>query len=400
MFLSSALVTLCMPFVAAVQLGGSPGTCRGPKHPSFAEFVAKHGRKYMAGSLEYRRREALYQHNLEQIDLMNCVHGWTSGVTPLADWTGTEIRSLYGYRAVKHPERSRDRSSSMNPMLDRLHQLPREQTWENLAAVQEPRDQGACGSCWAFAAESSMRAHAEIAQKPRRFSVAQLVNCVPNPQQCGGQGGCEGATAELAFEYTLRYGLVEESKMRYPVQGGQEPCPGSMQASAPNATTAMIESGVEMHRVRTDDSMALGPALGMTGWLKFPENKALLMMRGLVQHGPTTVGIASGAAMSFYTEGIMGSAGCDRKTINHAMVLYGFGGHTTARYWQLKNSWGSEWGERGNMRLTRGTIQEEEADCGWDTQPEVGLGCLGGPSRVWVCGTCGILYDAVMPRFE
>jgi len=58
---------------------------------------------------------------------------------------------------------------------------------------------------------------------------------------------------------------------------------------------------------------------------------------------------------------------------------------------------GPKWGEAGTGRFIRS--DHEEKVCGWDEDPQSGSGCDGGPERVWVCGTCGILYDAVAPHF-
>merc|ERR1719356_703835 len=66
------------------------------------------------------------------------------------------------------------------------------------------------------------------------------------------------------------------------------------------------------------------------------------------------------------------------------------------RYWFIKNSWGLHWGEKGNLRLER--TKDEEKACGWDRKPQLGSGCDGGPKEVWVCGTCGVLYDTVIPH--
>jgi len=140
-----------------------------------------------------------------------------------------------------------------------------------------------------------------------------------------------------------------------------------------------------------------GAGVGLVGWQKLPENKLAPLMRALVEVGPVAVAVATPATWNFYTGGVMDS--CEpHNVINHAVVLTGFGAEGPQNYWQIQNSWGMDWGEQGFIRLLRRDAEEQH--CGWDTRPKEGTACEGGPARVRVCGTCGILYDAVIPKFK
>jgi hypothetical protein len=88
--------------------------------------------------------------------------------------------------------------------------------------------------------------------------------------------------------------------------------------------------------------------------------------------------------------------------VNHLVVLIGFGRdpEIDAKYWKIQNSWGKRWGEGGHVRMIRQDDTQEEAHCGMDENPLIGTGCKGGPSKVWVCGSCGILYDSVVAHFQ
>jgi cathepsin L len=283
--------------------------------------------------------------------------------------------------------------------------FPKEFAWANLTSIQETWDQGNCGSCWAVAATSVMRAHAELKGLPRQFSASQVIACTPNPNACGGTGGCEGATAELAYEYVLRAGVAAGDAAFFAMGGGQMRCPAQTQVPTEKTTDGIVEAdGREVHMISSKDRKGMrGREIGMTGWTKLPETKENPILHALVDQGPLYVAVAAGSGWFSYAEGVLTPSGCDtRNVVNHAVVLFGFGvkPHTRigdVKYWHIKNSWGRGWGEDGAIRLQR--QDDEEGFCGWDHSPQEGSGCKDGPPKVWVCGTCGILYDAVVPSF-
>merc|ERR1712137_335494 len=94
-------------------------------------------------------------------------------------------------------------------------------------------NQGGCGSCWAFAATECMESHYMIAAQENIVLAPQYyVNCVQNPNHCGGTGGCEGAIAELAFNLTSQVGIPLETDLPY--QGYDGSCGTYPEAVAAN----------------------------------------------------------------------------------------------------------------------------------------------------------------------
>jgi len=379
---------------------------------NFTEFVRIYKRTYKPGSGEYTFRMGLFELHAAAAQMQNCKINsrWTAGVNPHSDWTETELMSLRGYLRGRRSRRGNGRwpvgSSSLRasqPVVSSAGEasgateLPDSVSWGHLAAIRAPRDQGQCGSCWAYSAETVMRAHAEIQTIAQNFSVDELITCVPNPQECGGQGGCRGATAELAFEYALMHGMSLEDD----AADDQVLCPVHGQDSFPYPGKELfLSDGRELHLLgERPEELALGSRVGLYGWTKFPENREEPLVRALVEAGPLAVAVAAGWQWNLYKAGIMQTEeSCEDNVITHAVVLFGYGTEDGMRYWHLKNSWGSWWGENGNIRLQR--LNDEESACSWDTKPEVGTGCLGGPPQVWVCGSCGILYDVSMPHFR
>lgn len=97
---------------------------------------------------------------------------------------------------------------------------------------------------------------------------------------------------------------------------------------------------------------------------------------------------------SSYESGILGIGGngCSvNATIDHGVLLVGYGTDQGQDYWLVRNSWSPQWGEDGYIRLTRQSL------CGVDSSPLAGNGCPGGPKSVPVCGTCGLQYSISYP---
>merc|ERR1712048_542119 len=105
--------------------------------------------------------------------------------------------------------------------------------------------------------------------------------------------------------------------------------------------------------------------------------------------------------MHDYSSGVLD--GCRSNVVNHAVVLMGFGkdDEFDMNYWNIRNSWGKGWGERGFFRLKR-AAQGSKEPCGWDNKPEEGVVCKDKehgkyPTKQWVCGECGFLIDTAYP---
>merc|ERR1712100_456197 len=96
--------------------------------------------------------------------------------------------------------------------------------WREKGAVTKVKNQGGCGSCWAFSATETVESAYAIASGGKLVELAPqtYVNCVKNPNKCGGSGGCQGATMDLAFNLPRDSGIALESDMPY--SGRDEPC--------------------------------------------------------------------------------------------------------------------------------------------------------------------------------
>lgn len=349
----------------------------------FHGYAAAFGKDYARGSEEYEARRALFERRLSAVEAHNRRSDrlWTAGVNALTDWTEAELLQLHGWRPT--PGRSLLGTGSQIVAGGGLATPPDAVDWSNTTSAKRgAMDQGYCGSCWAVTTAAMLEAQYEIHRKhARTFSAQELISCVENPQRCGGDGGCKGATVELGMDYVVRHGLRTAEALAYEAKAF--PCPGG---------ASLLEAGGDVQ------GGAAAQSLGLLGWSKLPENKALPLMLA-VADGPVGISV-SADGWHMYESGIFDS--CPRDTvITHAVLLLGYGSAGEHRFWHIQNSWGKRWGEDGTLRVLRhATPEEDQAWCGEDRDPSKGTACEPYPKSVTVCGMCGLLYDSVVPHFE
>jgi len=352
--------------------------------PTFESFVELHSRSYQLGSEEFHERKSLYEQRLADAETHNNDPNkmWTAGVNKLWDWTEAELKTLRGWDGAMMPEGGHSsRSIRQHGSLflqknktseESTKELPLEQDWRTLETFAYVKNQASCGSCWAIAAETVIEAHHEIVHdgKHQIFSTQQIVECTENPRHCGGDGGCKGATAELAMDWVVKNGLALASEVPY--QGADGACTASSKQKS-----------------------AGGAAFGMIGWETLPKNVYAPLIRALAETGPVAVSVAADSWFS-YESGIFNGCGKDA-VIDHAVTAVGYGEESGHKYWLIQNSWGADWGEEGLIKLER----HEKGDyCGMNNDPQKGVACKGENAPVPVCGMCGVLFDSVVPHFK
>jgi cathepsin L len=338
--------------------------------PSYEDFLMQHGHRtdeVDAASNEMRKH--LYHTRTADVAAHNAQRrSWKARVNKFADFTNEELTAMLGYkrgaRSLTGPTSSflelevTTNTSAMPTVAAEIDWRPK------LSSAKFFRDQGSCGSCWAVAATGALEMQAEMKTgKAVMLSYQQLVDCVPNPQHCGGTGGCEGATAELAFDYVQQRGLGRDDDW----------------ASGTACDTAVAKTAT----------------LATSGWKRLPTNKGEPLMRAITQT-PVVVSV-DGTNWFGYDSGVFD--GCEKDSVvNHAVLAVGYGkeaGDSGKSYWLIRNSWGEDWGDHGHIKILRHARDGQY--CGIDNNPKEGVGCDGGPAELPVCGMCGILSDSSHP---
>nr|AAX34043.1 Sui m 1 allergen [Suidasia medanensis] len=294
---------------------------------TFEQFKELYGKQYTAE--EEPQRRAIFEENLRWIQENHGKHGAGLEVNEHADLTAEEFSSMYAtlnqeafLKSPLHKEFVQVPESDISVALPAAFDW--RQQWNTAV-----RNQGQCGSCWAFATAATVEAQYAIRKNVHvTLSEQQLVDCDHRPFQ--GQyedHGCQGGNPIIAYAYVQQTGLVEESAYPYQARDGQ------CQSSTVNGHQRYhVSAGRELPFNATDETI----------------------MNSLHQIGPMAVLIfASDNEFRFYRNGVIQNLRPNSRQINHAVTLVGWGTEDGQDYWIVKNSWGPSWGESGYFRLGR-----------------------------------------------
>jgi len=277
---------------------------------SFATFKAHFEKDY--GSLaEESHRRKIYLDNVDTIIAHNEKNlGWTMGVNEFADIHPDEFFATYLNNTFRHKQE--------NVQLLETSGSPDSVDWVTSGAVTPVKNQGSCGSCWAFSTTGSVEGawkikHGELVS----LSEEELVQC-----DRGQDSGCQGGLMDYAFQFIEKHGITSESN--YPYTSGS-----GVRGSCSSAKEAQ-------------------PVATVSGYKDVTQNSADQMKAALAL-GPVSVAVeADKSAWQFYSGGIMSSESCGTN-LDHGVLAVGF--DSTSGYFKVKNSWGTSWGEAGYIRL-------------------------------------------------
>jgi len=296
----------------------------------FSLYLEKFNKKYESLK-EFEERFSIFKENVKNIMEHNLdrSQNFTMGINQFTDLTSNEFKKKYigGYANVG--------KSVCGGFVNTktISSLPKQIDWNLNGVVTPVKNQGQCGSCWAFSTTGAIEgAWAIKTGKLTSLSEQQLIDC----SKKYGNLGCNGGLMDSAFTYVIDSGICAEESYSYTASSG-------------TCNKCDIVSTISNCKdVAPNDQLALTAAVSI---------------------GPVSIAIeADTKFFQSYSSGVITSDSCGTN-LDHGVLIVGYGVENGINYWLVKNSWGTSWGDNGYVKIARSESSDDAGICGIAMQP-------------------------------
>jgi len=292
---------------------------------SFSSWKNLHGKTYSSVQ-EHNYRLNVYKENLKFIEEHNRKNlGFVVAMNHFGDLTSAEFGSKYNNMRINASNIVQSEDAYYDPLFVGDDTVD----WRTKGVVTAIKNQGQCGSCWAFSTTGSVEGAWGISKgKLVSLSEQNLVDCSTSQ----GNEGCNGGLMDYAFQYIMdNKGIDTEASYKYTARDG------SCKFSAANVGSTITSF--------QDVTSGSEPSL----------------QSAIQAKGPISVAIdASQSSFQFYHSGVYYEKSCSSTRLDHGVLAVGYGTQSGKDYYIVKNSWGTSWGAQGYILMSR----NKQNNCG------------------------------------
>lgn len=276
------------------------------------EFKQIHNKTYT--EQEESKRRSIWLQNIDiitkhNIEADNGLHSFKLGINKFTDMTIEELKCISMPNELG--EQSMTNVSTFHPPNNL--KLPDTVDWRNEGYVTPVKNQGECGSCWAFSTTGGLEGqHFKATGKLVSLSEQNLVDCSKE------NDGCNGGRMDRAYQYIVDNNGIDTYES-YPYVGEERTC--TFRRSKVGATC--------------------------TGYVKIPSGNEIALQKAVASVGPIAVAIHMPGTLHLYQNGVFDIETCNSYELNHGVLVVGYGVENGKDYWLVKNSWGETWGDEG-----------------------------------------------------
>jgi C1A family cysteine protease len=293
---------------AYAYLGGNCGNVSIEVEAAFVDHMSLYGLNYGTQEEYEFRRNIFAEKTVKMNEINSSQTSFTVGYNKFTTYTDFEYKRLLGAKVMPEAAKKEVKLLNTSNLADAVN-------WIDAGAVNAVKDQGQCGSCWAFSAACAIEgAHFLKSGSLLSLSEQQFVDCDTTSY------GCNGGWQYAAFTYAEK--TAEDLEADYTYHAADGTCKDSQYTGQVNVAS-----------------------------YQNVQANSVAQLKAAIAAAPVSVTIeADQYVFQGYTSGVMDSTACGTN-LDHAVAAVGYGTESGQDYYLVRNSWGASWGDAGYIKI-------------------------------------------------